>query len=303
MKVAVVGVGHVGSTAAYSILQHGSAECITLISRTRERAQAEALDLQHAAAMTPLNPRVEAGDISAAAGADAVVVTLSASLSGKPDRRAAASANRDIFKEWMPRLAEAAPQAVFIIVTNPVDEMTYLALKYSDLPPERVVGAGTLIDSARLRSMVSDRYGVHPDDLRIYILGEHGDRQFPAFSIATAGGKKLGDPNDLQALFRQAVDSAYEVYRRKGYTNYAIAEAIRMVVENVLRDARRTMPVSTLIEGYEGVSDVCLSIPVVLGRQGICMRLEPVLNPDERDAFRAAAHGVRASLDGLLAGA
>jgi L-lactate dehydrogenase len=299
LQAAIIGTGNVGAAASFALALQGAAERIVPVNRTVEKAQAEALDIQHALALTPHSPRISAGGLAASASSGLVVVTISARVT-VPDRRAAAKENAKLLAEWIPRLAEASPEAVFVIVTNPVDEMTYLALRYSGLPPERVIGTGTLIDSARFRALVSAREGIHPDDLRVYILGEHGDRQFPALSIATAGGETLQGGEELRALFRRAVESGYEVFRRKGYTNYAIAAAIAMVAGIVARDERRTLPVSTLIDGYQGVRDVCLSLPVVLGRGGIQRRLNPPLSPDEAGQFREAARAVRDSLDGLL---
>ncbi|MGH8624307.1 MAG: hypothetical protein ACREYC_03170 [Gammaproteobacteria bacterium] len=170
------------------------------------------------------------------------------------------------------------------------------------MPPSRVLGTGTLIDSARFRSMLSAEVGIHPDDLRAYILGEHGPSQFPALSLAQAGGEAIEDNRGRRRMFDQAVDAGFEVFRSKGYTNDAIAMAAALIIESIAFDKRHTMPISTLIDGYLGVRDVCLSVPVVVGREGITRVLQPDLNELEIDAFRASAVTVRGAINEMLRG-
>ncbi|MDZ7736498.1 MAG: hypothetical protein U5P41_10620 [Gammaproteobacteria bacterium] len=200
----------------------------------------------------------------------------------------------------MPELAKNSPDAVFVVLTNPVDIMTYHTIRLSGFPPRRVIGTGTLIDSARFREMLSDEIGIDPDDLRAYILGEHGPHQFPALSQAQVGGERIDDNEHRRQMFRDAVEAGHNVLRAKGYTNYAIAMAASLIIEAIVHDTRRTMPVSTLIDGWLDVADVCLSLPVVIGRSGITRVLHPELDASEREAFRQAAVAVAEATRSIL---
>jgi len=293
MKISVIGIGRVGSTLAYTLAMRGLCDELMLVNRRHEIAVGDACDLRHAVAFVDRQMEVQAGRLADTAGSD--IIALCASVprpAGETDRLALGPGNAALFRELVPDLAAASPDAVFIVLTNPVDIMTYHAIRLSALPPQRVIGTGTLIDSARFREMLSDDIGVHPDDLRAYILGEHGPHQFPALSQAQVGGERIEDNEHRRQLFRRAVDAGNNVLRSKGYTNYAIAMAATLIIEAVVHDTRRTVPVSTLIDGWLGVSDVCLSVPVVIGRQGITRVLHPDLNEEEREAFRQAAAAV-----------
>ncbi len=151
-----------------------------------------------------------------------------------------------------------------------------------------MIGAGTLIDSARLRALLSDLHHIHPDDLRVYVLGEHGEAQFPAMSLATTGGERFRHPEEVQRAFEESQQMGQGVFDRKGYTNFAIAEAAALVARCVLNDERRTLPVSTRIDGYLGESGVCLSLPCVIGRQGVQEVMYPQLTAGEEAAFHAS---------------
>lgn len=300
MKLSIIGTGHVGMAIAYAVVIKGLCQDLILVNRTRRKAEGEAVDLQHAAAFGSRAMRVAAGDIHDTSGSDVVVLTLSAPRSANAQadaaRRAQLKENCQLVREIMPQLVTASPQAIYLIVTNPVDAMTYVAWQCSGLPPERVIGTGTLIDSARFRSYLSQHMHIHPDDIRAYVLGEHGDTQFPAISVAATGGERFDTDPAIARLFERTVASAHEVYAIKGYTNYAIGLASAMIIESILLDGQRTLPVSTLIQDFHGVKDVCLSIPVVIGRQGVQRRLVPHFSPDEVAAFQACAASVKSAI-------
>jgi L-lactate dehydrogenase len=207
--------------------------------------------------------------------------------------------NMSIFKEMLPQLAALSPNAILVVITNPLDVMTYFAIKYSGFPPCRVLGVGTLIDSARFRKILSEHYHIHPDDIRAYILGEHGDTQFPVISAAYSGGVKIKETQKIDSLLKTSESSAYNIVKGKGYTNYAIAMATSLVVESIVKNEHRTMPISTLIDGFLGVSDVCLSIPVVVGREGISQKLEISFNETEQEKFHASARFVKNEIEKL----
>jgi L-lactate dehydrogenase len=300
-KVSIIGVGRVGATTAFHLTTQGVADELVLVNRTHETAVGEAMDLTHATGFMERPIRVRAGQVEDTAESDIVVVTSSVPHPpDKPDRLLLAEGNARLMADLLPRLAHLSPTAIFIMVTNPVDVMTYLALQLTGLEPRQVIGTGTLIDSARYRSLLSQHWGVHPEDIRAYILGEHGDSQVRAQSVALTGGERLPDSEYAEQAFRETIAGGYEIARRKGYTNFAIAMAVGLMVESILRDSRRTMPVSTVINGYCGVHDVCLSVPVVLGRSGVTRRFEPLLDESEQAAFRQSARIVRGAIERCL---
>lgn len=297
MKISIFGVGRVGSTVAYTLVMSGLANELVLVNRTQGVAEGEALDLRHATALVDVPVEVRAGDVSETANSDLILITASVPLPSPAAPRATmARGNCDLFEREIPSLAAASPGAILLVVTNPVDVMTAVAWKLSGFPTERVVGTGTLIDSARFRSLLSREVGIHPDDIRAYILGEHGEHQVPALSLALSGGEWIGGSEAARALFLETVGLGYEVIQRKGHSNYAIALACRLIVDAVAHDSMRTMPISTHIEGYLGVEEVFLSVPAVVGRAGVVRILHPELDPPEAEAFRAAALAVRGTL-------
>lgn len=301
MKVSVVGLGRVGSTLAYTLVLKELVDELVLVNKTQEVAEGDALDLQHAHLFVDRAIDIRAGEAAATAGSE--VVAICASAPWKDDftnRLDAAAANARLMEELIPPLAEASPDAKLVMLSNPVDVLTWHAIRLSGFPPERVMGTGTLVDSARFRQSVSEQVGIHPADIRAYAMGEHGDSQFLAFSSAEAGGEPLEDRPDRRAMFEAATRAGYEVFQKKGCTNYAIAMAAAYVIESILTDARHTMPLSVLVDNYHGVSDVCLSAPVVVGRKGVVRWMKPDLNAEEADALRRSAAVIRAAIDQTL---
>lgn len=298
MKFSIVGIGHVGSAAAHALTLSGAIEELVLVSRNLARAKGEALDLQHAVAMLPHVMEVRSGPLDAIAGSDLTILTVSAPSEG-PGRRRLAPANGRLFREMIPQIARANPGGLFLVVSNPVDALTWLTIQESGFDPSRVIGCGTIIDSARFRAGLSRALGVHPDDIRAYILGEHGDTQFPATSLALAGGTAIEQPELVERLFREALASPLEVLRGKGHTSYAVAQAIVMIGRCIALDELRTLPVSSYVDGYLGEHDVCLSLPCVVGRQGVVRQLHPQLTQEEQAAWRACAASVRETMRDL----
>ncbi len=298
-KLTIVGAGQVGATTAFAAVIRELVDCIVIINRTRAKAEGEAADLRHASAFVGRSIRITAGEIEDSRDSDVVVLTHSVpiELNGRFDRTTLADGNVELFRHWVPLLAQASPNAVFVVVTNPVDVMTYVTWKLSGFPSSRVLGTGTLIDSARFRSYLSDHLQIHPDDIRAYVLGEHGESQFPALSVAATGGRTLDADPMIETLFQRTRDAGIEVFEHKGYTNYGIAMATALVIESILRDSRRTLPVSTLINGLHGVDDLCLSLPAVVGGSGVLRTLTPHLSPEESTLFKQSADSVRAVLN------
>ncbi|MEX0793005.1 MAG: lactate/malate dehydrogenase family protein [Pirellulaceae bacterium] len=300
MKITIVGTGRVGSAIAFAATINPLASELLLLNRTRQKAEGDAIDLANASAMQNSNMRIRAGDVPDSAGSDIIVFTASVPY-GDPNRKRVdlAADNRAVLEHWIGPLAEASPEAILIMVSNPVDALTYAAIRLSGFPPQRVIGTGTLLDSVRYRALLSAELGIHPEDIRAYILGEHGDTQFAAHSLAMTGGERFYPSDTSTKLFRQTVNMGYEVAGLKGHTNYGIALATMMIVDTIVYDLRHTMPVSLLVDGFLGVEDVCLSLPAVIGRAGITRVLNPPLSTEEQEAFKASAEAVKASIQAM----
>ncbi len=298
MKISVVGMGHVGSATAFALVTRGVPHELVLVGRTREKSQGDAYDLLHASALVrPID--VIAGELNDTAHSDIILIAASTKET-IGDRLASAQSNAALMRDLIPRLAAASPDAVMIVMTNPVDIQTYVTLQASGFPRGRVFGTGTLIDTARFRALLSRETGVNAGDIRAYILGEHGDSQFPALSVATAGGVRI-HPGDetIRAFVEEARQGGHLVARTKGHTNYAVAMSATLICEAIAQNTRTVMPVSTLIDGFRGVRDVCLSLPCVIGRSGIERVLEIDLDEEESDRFRESAKILRAVIDGI----
>lgn len=302
MKIAVIGTGRVGSSIAYALVLKQFCDHLIIAGRNPEKAKGDVLDLQHALAFCARPIQIEACANQQIRNADIIVITASVPIEDKiiTSRMQLGKNNTAMFRELIPTLAANNPNAVLIIVTNPVDAMTYAASKLSGFPPNRVMGVGTLVDSARFRTLLSQELHIHPDDLRAYILGEHGPNQFPILSSAEAGGERIRDTPRHQELFTQVIETGFEVFRLKGYTDHAIATATCMVIEAIVFDQNRTMPLSTRFTEWMGIRDNCFSIPVVVGRNGIIRHLHPEMNGDEQANLQVAATAIKSAIVSLI---
>jgi L-lactate dehydrogenase len=298
MKISIIGAGKVGVTLAFQLVMRGLASELVLHTRNLRRAQGDALDLDHAQAMLPTQAEIHAGATPATRNSDLLLVCASACFDPvMPSRLALGPANMRMLAELLPPLLELSPDAIVVMVSNPVDVLTWQALHITGLDPSRVFGTGTLLDSIRFRRALSRTTGIHPDDLRAYILGEHGETQFPAMSMAMAGAEPIEDTAAVRGTFQEVSRSGIEIFQMKGHTSYGIAAATTAIVESIVLDEKRTMPLSVLVDGFCGVSDVCLSLPVVVGRQGVTRVLQPKLNAEECRAFQHSAQAVRRAID------
>lgn len=309
-KLAVVGAGAVGSTLAFAALARGSARTIALHDVNRAKVEAEVLDLQHGLMFTPQAQVIGSDDVAVCADADVVVVTAGAKQKPGQTRIDLAEGTIGLMRDILPGLVEVAPDATYVMVTNPVDVVTYAALKISGLPRERMFGSGTVLDSSRLRVVLAERCGVAVGNVHAYIAGEHGDSEIALWSSASIGGvplldwEPLGGNPPLDAAVRtevhhEVVDSAYRIISGKGATNYAVGLAATRIIEAVLNDEGRIMPVSSLLDDYHGISDVCLSVPTVVGVGGAERRLEIALSDEELVGLRRSADRIRATASSL----
>ncbi|MEO1466643.1 MAG: lactate dehydrogenase [Cyanobacteria bacterium J06633_1] len=307
MKISVVGIGKVGSTVSFILAKDGLASELVLYNRTREIAHAEAIDIQQAVALTPHRLLVRDGDLEDTAQSDIIVIALSVPMTKQMSSRDELLAgNTRIMQTLIPTLIRHSPKAIIINVSNPVDALTYqiwqFAKRYSEhISWQRVIGTGTLIDSARFRDLLSSQLGIHPADINAYILGEHGDGQFAALSSATCGGEFI-DANPLRKqMVEDAKRSAWTIFQAKGYTNYTVSLAVELIARSIVEDSRYTLPVSVLIDGYCDVYNCCLSVPCVIGRQGIHRRLKTQLNQHETEAFQNCARTIQQQIQSCQA--
>jgi L-lactate dehydrogenase len=295
MKVSIIGIGHVGSSLGLALVSQGLTDQLVLVGRRKDAVRGEALDLLHASAFTrPLD--VTAGEIADTAGSQVIAICVAGKSEGNV-REGALFSNTEIFRDMIPPLSAGSPDGVLLVTTNPLDTMTTLAGRLSGLPSSQVIGSGTLLDTMRLRVLLSRECGIHPHDIRAYVLGEHGDSQFAALSSASSGGAKLPlKPALLHRLMAETVRAGLDIYRMKGHTNHGVAFAAAAIIRAIALDSHEVLPVSTLVHGDHGVRDVCLSLPAVVGRKGVIKTLKVELTADEREAFRRSAKVVKDTL-------
>lgn len=304
LRVAVVGAGNVGATFAYALLLSGLAAELVLIDANQARAEGEVMDLNHAVPFThPM--RIWAGGYADCAGAAITVVAAGAGQRAGETRLDLVKKNAAIFRQLIPEVVRHNPEGILLVATNPVDVLTHAAWRLSGLPPQRVIGSGTILDTARFRYLLSRHFGVDSRSVHAHIIGEHGDSEVPVWSLANIAGMRLPDfcaaqglPYDgaaMDEIFRQTRDAAYHIIERKGATYYAVAAGLMRIVEAILRDQRTVLSVSSLIEGPYGLSDVCLSLPTVVRRQGVERVLTLDLSPAEREALSRSADVLKAT--------
>jgi L-lactate dehydrogenase len=304
-RVSVIGCGNVGVRYAYALAITGSAREIVLVDADRRRMEGEVMDLCHGA---PFIPPVEirAGDYSDIAHSD--IVAIAAGRGQKPgqSRIDLAKGNVALYKEIVPRIMERAPGAVFIVVTNPVDVLAYAAFRISGKPAREVIGSGTVLDSARLRFLMARHCRVDSRNVHAYVLGEHGDTEFPVWSCATIGGVRVADycpgcwngsvcgrVEELEWIFLGVRESAYEIIARKGETSYGIGLAMVRITQAVLQDENAILPVSSLAREIPGVGEVYLSLPAVVNRSGVRDVLRLKLTDEESGALKRSAETLR----------
>ena len=308
VRVAVIGAGNVGSTFAYALLLSGLASEIVLIDANRARAEGEAMDLNHTVPFTHPT-RIWAGDYSDCTGA--AVTVLAAGVGQKPgqSRMDCLRNNARIWRDIVPAIAHENPNGVLVVATNPVDILTYAAWRLSGLPPTRVLGSGTILDTARFRFLLSRHFEVDARSVHAYIIGEHGDSEVPVWSLANIAGMRLPDycrahglscdPAQMRAIFEATRDAAYRIIERKGATYYAVAAGLMRITQAILRHQETVLSVSSLIENYYGISDVCFSLPTVVDRSGIRKVLRLELDEGEISSLRQSAGALRKTIAAL----
>lgn len=298
MKIGIVGCGFVGSTACYAMVLQGVGSEFVLVDINRKVADAHAQDILHA---TPFShpARVHAGSYEDLVGAEIVVVAAGVSQKPNETRLQLLERNAQVFEDVIPQIRRYAQDAILLIATNPVDIMTQIATRISGLPPERVIGSGTILDTARFRALLGEYLGVSPQSVHAYVLGEHGDSEVLVWTEARVGGvsvfdfaEQIGRPinDEVKRQIDEGVRfAAYKIIEGKGATYFGIGAGIARLVRAILNDERAMLTVSALNEEVEGVPEVALSLPRIVGRQGIVATLPVKLGMEEREALRKSA--------------
>jgi L-lactate dehydrogenase len=308
MKIGIVGAGMVGSAAGYALALLGSASEVVLVDRDEALARAQAEDIAHAVPFASAT-QIRSGGYDALAGA--AVVILAAGVGQKPGetRLELLGRNAEVFRSVVGEVLRVAPDAILLIATNPVDIMTDVATRLSGLPPARVIGSGTILDTARFRSLLGTHLGIAPQSVHAYVLGEHGDSEVLAWSAARAGsvpirafaaqvGAALTD--EVVARIDDGVrNAAYTIIAGKGATWYGIGAGLARIVRAILRDEQAVLSVSILTREVEGVRNVALSVPRVVGRAGVTADLFPELDRAEHEALRRSAELLKTTADAL----
>ncbi|WP_342371604.1 L-lactate dehydrogenase [Propioniciclava soli] len=309
-KLSVIGAGAVGSSLAYAALTRGSAREIALYDINEAKVNAEVADLQHGTQFTPTNAMMGGADISVVKNSSVVIITAGAAQKPGQTRLELAATNVKILSSLMPQLLEQAPDAIYVLVTNPCDVLTVVAQKISGLPAGRCFSTGTMLDTSRLRWGIARTCGIHQSNVHANILGEHGDSEFPVWSTARIGqipirewtddhGKQVFNDALLDELADEAMHAAYKVIEGKGATNYAIGLTGARLTEALHSPTRRLLPVSSVLTDYKGVSDVALSVTSIVSNKGVERVLDVPMTDGELERFRHSATTLRASLKEL----
>ena len=308
-KVAVIGCGFVGSSSAFALMMSGLFSEMVLIDSDRERAEGEALDISHGMPLArPM--KIYAGGYDDVTDAAIIVVTAGANQKPGETRLDLVKKNVAIFKSIMPEISKRKYKGILLIVANPVDILTYTAVRYSGLPSSRVIGSGTVLDTARLKYLLSEHLGVDSRSIHAYIIGEHGDSEFAAWSSANVSGVPLYDFckmrghshfEDAQKKIEADVrNSAYEIIKRKHATYYGIAMSVKRICEAIIRDEKSVLAVSSLMEDVYGVEDVALSMPAIVGKDGVETLIPVRLSVDEQRKLRESAEILKGVIKDVL---
>ncbi len=292
-----------GSTYAFSLMTSGLAREIVMVDKNMELAIGECMDLNHSLSFAHPT-KIYAAGFEGCEDADIVIISAGANRKPGQTRINLAKDNAEIFKEIIPAILQYSSNAILLVVTNPVDILTYVTLKISGLPSARVLGSGTVLDTARLRYMLSEHCKVNPSNIHAYIIGEHGDTELPVWSNATIAGMPIEKYSTVYAglsnyknvfsdIFERVKQSAGQIIAAKGATSYSIALALLKITRSILRSENSILPVSTLLTDYYGISDVCISIPSLVSKNGVEHYLDLKLSEQEQEQFKLSANTLK----------
>ncbi len=306
-KICVLGAGNVGASIAYTIAMSGMAAEIVLIDIAAAKAEGEAMDMKQGNAVSFANSvNIYSGDYAAAKDSDIVVVTVGMARKPGMTRIDLAQTNVNIAKEIIPQITAVCPDAVYVIVSNPVDIITYTFSKLSGIDKSRIIGSGTTIDTSRLQDNLSEKMGIDPKSINAYLLGEHGDTSFIPWSASNVAGIPVEEycasvsvDLDKEKVLDEVRTAGAQVISRKGATFYAIAMSVTKICEAIIKDTNTVLTVSNCLDGQYGVSDVCVSLPHVVGANGIVKTLLPSLTDEEVGQFKASANALKEVISSL----
>lgn len=294
-RVALIGTGFVGSSYAFALLNQGVTEELVLIDLNKEKSEGDAMDLNHGIAFAPTPTRIWYGDYKDCQDADIVVICAGANQKPGETRLDLVEKNTKIFKSIVDEVMGNGFDGIFLVATNPVDILTYATWIFSGLPKERVIGSGTILDTARFRYVLGDYFQVDARNVHAYIIGEHGDTELPVWSKADIGGKPILElmakqekykEEDLNELFVSVRDAAYHIIERKGATYYGIAMGLVRLTKAILQNENSILTVSAFLDGEYDSEDIYIGVPAIVNRNGIREILELDLNEKESEQFR-----------------
>ncbi|MCU6748333.1 L-lactate dehydrogenase [Faecalicatena acetigenes] len=304
-KAAIIGCGFVGASIAYALMQKGTFSEIVLLDANEKKAEGEAMDISHGLPFAHAMD-IYAGKYEDIRDASVIIITAGANQRPGETRLDLVQKNAGIMKSIIREIKRVKCEGILLIVSNPVDILTYVALKESGFPSSRVIGSGTVLDTARLKYILSEKLKVDSRNVHAFIIGEHGDSELPVWSCANIYGIGLGDfakmkgyknfTSEMEEIYHAVRDSAYEIIERKGATYYGIGMAAARIAEAIVRDSHAVVPVSVLLNGEYGLSDLCLSIPAIVGSEGAEQVLEIAFNEDENKKLKKSAEELKAVL-------
>ncbi|ATA58936.1 lactate dehydrogenase [Geobacillus stearothermophilus] len=304
-RVVVIGTGFVGASYAFALMNQGIADEIVLIDANESKAIGDAMDLNHGKVFAPKPAVIRHGDYSDCHDADLVVICAGANQKPGETRLDLVDKNIAIFRSIVESVMASGFQGLFLVATNPVDILTYATWKFSGLPHERVIGSGTILDTARFRFLLGEYFSVAPQNVHAYIIGEHGDTELPVWSQADIGGvpiRKLVEAKgeqakeELERIFTDVRDAAYQIIEKKGATYYGIAMGLARVTRAILHNENAILTVSAYLDGPYGERDVYIGVPAVINRNGIREVIEIELNDDEKNRFHHSAATLKSVL-------
>ncbi|MDB1931823.1 MULTISPECIES: L-lactate dehydrogenase [Clostridium] len=305
-KISIIGAGSIGATTAFALLQKEVAREIVINDINQEKALGEVLDLMHGSSLnSPCN--VTLGSLEDTKDSDIIIITAGVAQKPGETRLDLVDKNYKIFKSFVPTIAKLSPNAILLVVSNPVDILAYMTYKLSGFPKERVIGSGTVLDTTRLRSLLGKYFGIDGRIVQGYVLGEHGDSEFVPWSSLTIGNIPIKDFSEqLKIEWDKATEkviaddvknAAYEVINRKGATAFSVAAVLTRIVEAFLKDEKTVLSVSTLLNDYLGVNNTYLSVPTIVGKNGVEKVLNIELSKEEKDKFVSSAKIMKEYID------
>jgi len=305
-RVALIGTGFVGSSYAFALLNQGITEELVLIDLNKEKAEGDAMDLNHGLPFSPSRTKIWYGSYQDCGEADLIVITAGANQKPGETRLDLVEKNTRIFKGIVEEIMASGFDGIFLVATNPVDILTYAVWKFSGLPKERVIGSGTILDTARFRFLLGDYFDVDTRNVHAYIIGEHGDTELPVWSNADIAGTSISEwsknkpgfkQSDLEQLFLNVRDAAYHIIERKGATYYGIAMGLVRLTKAILRDENSVLTVSTYLDGQYGQNDIYIGVPAVVNRGGVRQVVELNLNEEERAKFENSVNVLKKTME------